>query len=115
VAHSPSLPVFIQLVFLAGAQSAHVGSSLADFSNLKMEAIHAIETSVHTRTTRRHILENGILHSHHHENLESYPACVMFEVYILYAVILCGIYGYSMVAEGGLFVDSVVFLFWWHL
>jgi hypothetical protein len=25
-------------------------------------------------TTRRHILEDGILHSHHHENLKSYIA-----------------------------------------
>jgi hypothetical protein len=28
--------------------------------------------SVLTRATRRNILEDGILHSHHHENLESY-------------------------------------------
>jgi hypothetical protein len=28
--------------------------------------------SVHTRTTRRHIPENGILHSHRRENLKSY-------------------------------------------
>jgi hypothetical protein len=34
---------------------AHVGSSLADFSTLKMEAIRSSETSVHTRSTRRHI------------------------------------------------------------
>jgi hypothetical protein len=30
------------------------------------------ETSVHTRSTRRHIPEDGILHSHRHENLKSY-------------------------------------------
>jgi hypothetical protein len=29
------------------------------------------ETSVHTRTTRRHIQENGILHSHLRENLKN--------------------------------------------
>jgi hypothetical protein len=40
---------------------AHALSSLADFSILKMEAIRSSETSVHTRTTRRHIPENGIL------------------------------------------------------
>jgi hypothetical protein len=34
---------------------AHAGSSLADFSTLKMEEIRSSETSVHTRTTRRHI------------------------------------------------------------
>jgi hypothetical protein len=30
------------------------------------------ETSVHTRSTRHHIPENGILHSHRRENLKSY-------------------------------------------
>jgi hypothetical protein len=40
---------------------AHDGSSLADFSTLKMEAIYSSETSVHTRSTRRHIPEDGIL------------------------------------------------------
>jgi hypothetical protein len=38
------------------------GSSVADFSTLKMEAIRSSETSVHTRSTRRHIPEDGILH-----------------------------------------------------
>jgi hypothetical protein len=52
---------------------AHAGSSLADFSTLKMEAIRSSETSVHfRRSTRRHIPEDGILHSHHCENLKSY-------------------------------------------
>jgi hypothetical protein len=40
---------------------AHAGSSLADFSILKMESIHSYETSVHTRSTRRHIPEDDIL------------------------------------------------------
>jgi hypothetical protein len=40
---------------------AHAGSSLADFSSLKMEAIHSSKTLVHTRSTRRHIPEDGIL------------------------------------------------------
>jgi hypothetical protein len=35
--------------------SAHAGSSLMDFSTLKMEAICSSETSGHTRSTRRHI------------------------------------------------------------
>jgi hypothetical protein len=51
---------------------AHPGSSLADFSTLKMEAIRFPETSVHTTTTRRHIPEDGNLHSHRRENLKSY-------------------------------------------
>jgi hypothetical protein len=33
---------------------AHAGSSLADFSTLKMEAIRSFEKSVHTRSTQRH-------------------------------------------------------------
>jgi hypothetical protein len=43
---------------------AHAGSSLADFSTLKMEAILSSETSVYTRSTRCPIPEDGILHSY---------------------------------------------------
>jgi hypothetical protein len=39
-----------------------------------MEAIHSSETSVLTRSIRRYIPENGILHSDHRENLKSYIA-----------------------------------------
>jgi hypothetical protein len=39
---------------------AHAVSLLVDFSTLKMEAIHFSKTSVHTRSTRRHIPEDGI-------------------------------------------------------
>jgi hypothetical protein len=39
----------------------HAGSSLADFSTLKMEAIRSSETSVHTGSIRCHIPEDGIL------------------------------------------------------
>jgi hypothetical protein len=41
--------------------SAHTGPSLTDFHILKMEAIRCSETSAHTRATRRHIPEDGIL------------------------------------------------------
>jgi hypothetical protein len=37
------------------------GSWLAYFSTLKMEAIRSSETSVHTRSTRRHIPEDSFL------------------------------------------------------
>jgi hypothetical protein len=51
---------------------AQAGSSLADFSTLKMEAIRSSETLIHTRSTRRHIQQNDILHSQRRENLRSY-------------------------------------------
>jgi hypothetical protein len=53
-------------------------TQLADFSTLKMEAIRSSETYVHTRSTRRHIPEDGILHSHRCENLKSYTVQEMF-------------------------------------
>jgi hypothetical protein len=37
-----------------------------------MEAIRSSETSVHIRSTRRHIPENGILKGRRRENLKSY-------------------------------------------
>jgi hypothetical protein len=43
-------------------QTTDAGSSLVDFLTLKMEAIRSSETSVHTRSTRLHIPEDGILH-----------------------------------------------------
>jgi hypothetical protein len=48
-------------VFTAVTMKNEPGSSLADFSTLNMEAICSSETSVHTRSTRRHIPEDGIL------------------------------------------------------
>jgi hypothetical protein len=38
-------------------------------------------TSVHTRSTRRHIPEDGILHSHLYENLNSYKLVFIFVVW----------------------------------
>jgi hypothetical protein len=52
---------------------AQAGSSLADFSTLKMEAIHSSETSVHTRSIQRHIPEDCILQSHRRETSHICP------------------------------------------
>jgi hypothetical protein len=41
---------------------------------LMMEALLSSETSVLTRATRRHISEDGVLHSHRREILKSYIA-----------------------------------------
>jgi hypothetical protein len=59
-------------VFWDVAAPAHAGSSLADFSTLKMEEIRSSETSVYAISTRRHISKDVILHSHCRENLKSY-------------------------------------------
>jgi hypothetical protein len=41
-------------------------------ATLKMEAIRSSEMSLSKISTRRHIPEDGILHSHRRENLKSY-------------------------------------------
>jgi hypothetical protein len=48
---------------VAPCRYGHAGSSIADFSTLKMEAIRSSETSVQSTTsTRRHTPEDVILH-----------------------------------------------------
>jgi hypothetical protein len=48
------------------------------FFTLLMEAISFSYTSVLTRATRRHVTDDGILHSHRHENVRSYILASFF-------------------------------------
>jgi hypothetical protein len=51
-----------------------------DYSTLKMEATCSSKTSGSLyQTTRRHILEDGVLHGHHCDSLTSelYPLCIL--------------------------------------
>jgi hypothetical protein len=43
-----------------------------DVSEERIASIFRVETSVNKISTRRHIPEHGILHSHRRENLKSY-------------------------------------------
>jgi hypothetical protein len=52
--------------------TGNVASSLLILFTMMMDAICSSETSVLTNATRRHIQNDGILHSHRHENLQSY-------------------------------------------
>jgi hypothetical protein len=49
-----------------------VHSLISSSFTLKMEAIRSSETLVNRISTRRHIPEDGFLHSHRRENLKSY-------------------------------------------
>jgi hypothetical protein len=50
----------------------HAGFLLRWFSTLKMELIDSSETSVHIRTTRSYIPEDGNIYNYRCENLKSY-------------------------------------------
>jgi hypothetical protein len=54
--------------------TADVDPGFFILSILMMEAIRSSETSVPTRSTQRHIPENGILHCHRRDSLKSYIA-----------------------------------------
>jgi hypothetical protein len=51
-----------------------------------MEATRSSETSVHNKPTRRHISEDGILHSDRRENLKS-PLFILFVVFCFFSVL----------------------------
>jgi hypothetical protein len=56
-----------------------LGTTLAVTSNRRTQTLNSPETSVLTRTTRRNIPEDTILHSHHRENLKSYNPVIDFQ------------------------------------
>jgi hypothetical protein len=76
----------MQLVFrqsvLALLVTANVPSSLI-LVTLMMEARSFSESSVLMRTTRHHIPEDGILHSHRSENFIAYEMTIFSETSLL--------------------------------
>jgi hypothetical protein len=73
--------VFLHSVLQLLITASAVLTSLIHFT-LMTKAIQSSETSVLTRATRRHIAEDGILHSHRRENIKSYILwSILFEVF----------------------------------
>jgi hypothetical protein len=68
---SASIIVFLRTVRQL-IVTAEVVPSSPILVNLMMRELRSSEASVLTRVTRRNIPEEGVLHSHPHENLKSY-------------------------------------------
>jgi hypothetical protein len=80
-----------------------------------MEAIRSSETSAHTRYTHRHIPEDDIVQSHHHENPKSYiiyRSFVKISVFKMRIDIAVGIAtGYWLDGKGSIPSMGRLFLF----
>jgi hypothetical protein len=63
---------------------AQGGSFLSDYCTLKMEVMCSSEKSVCTRSTRFHISEDGILHSHRRQNIISYVCMISFGIMVTF-------------------------------
>jgi hypothetical protein len=62
----------VTVVQIVSLFTMNVVRSLQILVTLMMVALRSSKTSVLTRATRRNIQEDGILHSHRHENHNSY-------------------------------------------
>jgi hypothetical protein len=69
--HSSYKILFIQVNFMCACTDSR-------YRTLGNVAIRSSETLILTRATWHHIPEEGILHSHHHENFKSYICLSMF-------------------------------------
>jgi hypothetical protein len=82
VLHGEATNRHIHIVFLRSVlrlpDTANVVPSSPILATLMIEAIHSYETSVLTRSTRRKIPEDSILHSHRSEDLKSYIALTVW-------------------------------------
>jgi hypothetical protein len=65
--------IFWDVTTRVSCKNGHFGERVASIIRV-IETVLSSETSFLTRATRRHIPDDGILHSHHSENLKSHIA-----------------------------------------